>query len=145
MRRLAPALLTAAILAGCGSGLASPVTLRKHATDVCKDASLVNVPANPTLIGPLRSFLSRGTANLEAELGQLQRLSAPSGEVGAVYGAALRALAAEVGALRAANAVIKRGQDPATAFKALQAALAPLEKQADNAWVALQIPACLER
>lgn len=145
MRRVAPALLTAAILVGCGSGLASPVTLRKHATDICKDASLVNVPANPTLIGPLTSFLSRGTANLEAELGQLQRLSAPPGEVGAVYGAALRALAAQVDALRAANVAIKRGEDPAMAFKALQAALAPLEKQADNAWVALQIPACLER
>lgn len=147
MRRLAGALITAVIIAGCGggSGLASPVALRRQATDICKDVSHIVPPANPTLVAGLTSFLSRGTANLEAERGQLRQLRVPAGEVGDIYGAALAALAKQIHALHTATASIRLGQDPALAVKALQAQLGPLQQQADSAWVSLQIPACVER
>lgn len=133
------------VIAGCGGGLASPVALRRQATDICKDTSSVSPPANPTAIDQLTAFLSRGRASLSNEVGRLGRLPASSGEVKAVYRAALGAMAAQAHALRAAAAAIQRGEDPALAFRALEQQLAPLEKQADNAWLALQIPACLER
>lgn len=144
MRRIAAALLTAAIAAGCGGGAASPVALHRRATDICIDAPHIKAPADATAVAQLTVFVSNGIHNLEAELTQLQRLRGVSGEVGAIYGAALRALGGQVQALRAALATINRGEDPALAFRALGEQLRPLEKQADNAWTALQIPACLE-
>jgi hypothetical protein len=145
VRRIAAALLAAATVAGCGgSGLGSPVALRRRATDICIDAPHLRPPSDPTVVTQLTAFVSHGIRNLEGEITQLHRLSAGSGEVGAVYGAALRALGAQVSTLHAALAAINRGQDPALAFRALGQQLRPLEKQADNAWGALQIPACLE-
>jgi hypothetical protein len=145
MRRAAPLVLAAVLISGCGSGDASPLALRRHATAVCKASTPVTAPsgAEPSP-GQLASFLSQGTANLQRELVQLQRLRGFTGEVGAIYSAALRALAAQVQALHRAITSIRRGQDPALAFTALQQTLGPLQKQADNAWSALQIPACLE-
>lgn len=146
MRRAAAALLAGAIVGGCGSsGLASPVALRRQASDICRDASPIRPPADPTASAQLTVFLSHGTTNLEGEITPLERLHAPAGEVGAVYAAALRAMKAEAVALRAATASIRRGQDPALAFKTLRQQLTPLERQVDQAWEALQIPACIER
>jgi len=146
VRRLAAALLVAAVLAGCGGGLASPVALKNHATRICRvTGRAINPTSTPASPGQLTAFLTVGIRNLQSELGQLRGLHAPSGEVGAVYGAALRSLAAELSALRSAVVAIRRGQDPALAFRTLQEQLAPLEKQANGAWQALGIPACLER
>lgn len=146
MRRLAAAALTAAILGACGSsGLASPVMLRRRASDICHDARPIRPPSDPTNSAQLTAYLSHGINNVEGEITPLERLHAPGGEVGAVYAAALGALKSEVVALRTATASIKHGEDPALAFRALQRRLGPLEKQADQAWGALQISACLER
>lgn len=148
MRRIDAAVLAAVIISGCGGGssLDSPVALRRAATAICKHTAPVKAPpAGEPSSRQLTAFLSNGTANLEGQLGRLQKLHFATGEVGDVYHDALLALSSQLGALRATTAAIKRGQDPALAFKALQAQLSPLEKQADNAWVALQIPACVER
>ncbi len=146
MRRAAAALLTAAIIAGCGSsGLSSPVALRTRATDACKDTSPVIPPAAPEPTPKqLVVFLSKGAQGLQKELVQLRRLHLAAGEVNAVFSAALRALQAQVSALNQTVGIINGGEDPVLAFKALQQKLGPLEKQADGAWSALQIPACLE-
>ena len=147
MRLAGAALLTAGVLAGCGSsGLNSPVALRREATDICKHTAPVSPPSASELSpAQLTAFLSQGTTSLQGQLSQLQALSLPPGEVGDVFHDALGALTAELRALRSTTAAIKRGQDPALAFKALEAQLGPLEKQATNAWNALQIPACVER
>ena len=147
MKRVAAALLAAALLAGCGSGggLASPVALRRNATDACQDTSTVIPPAAPEPTPKqLAVFLSKGARGLHKELIQLRRLHLAPGEVNDVFSAALRALQGQVSALNQTVAIINRGEDPVLAFKALQQKLGPLEKQADGAWSALQIPACLE-
>lgn len=139
-------MLVAAVIAGCGSSLSSPVALRQHATAICKRTSRsIGVTSAPTSLAELSAFLARGIGNLEIELAKLRRLRASSGDVGAVYAAALRALAAELPVLRAATGALRRGQDPVLAVRNLQRQLTPLEQQADAAWQALQIPACLER
>ena len=147
MKRAAAALVMAGILAGCGgSGLQSPVALRRQATEICEHTAPVSAPSASELsVAQLTAFLSQGTTSLQSQLTQLQALRVPAGEVGDVYHDALLALGAQLRALRTTTAAIKRGQDPALAFKALESQLGPLEKQADNAWNALQIPACVER
>lgn len=148
MKRIGAAVLAAMIISGCGgsSGLDSPVALRRAATAICKHTAPVKAPpAGEATSRQLTAFLSQGAANLQSQLSRLQKLHSATGEVGDVYHDALAALSSQLRALRATTAAIKRGQDPALAFKALQAQLSPFEKQAGNAWVALQIPACVER
>ena len=147
MKRAGAALRTFGLLAGCGgSGLQSPVALRRQATLICKHTAPVSAPSASELsVAQLTAFLGQGTSSLQSQLARLQALPVPVGEVGDVYHDALGGLSAQLHALRTTTAAIKRGQDPALAFKALEAQLGPLEKQADNAWTALQIPACVER
>jgi hypothetical protein len=148
VNRIGAAALAAVILSGCGgsSGLDSPVALRRAATAICKSTAPVKAPpAGEPSSKELTAFLSEGTSNLQSQLTRLTQLHSATGEVGDVYRGALGALSSQLRALRAATAAIKRGEDPALAFKALQAQLSSLQQQADNAWVALQIPACVER
>ncbi len=148
MRRIGAAVLAAVIISGCGgsSGLDSPVALRRAATAICEHTAPVKAPpAGEPTPTQLTAFLSQGTANLQSQLTRLQQLHIATGEVADVYRDALGALASQLHALRATTSAIKQGQDPALAFKALQAQLSPLQRQADNAWTALQIPACVER
>jgi hypothetical protein len=146
VRLAAVALLAAAVVAGCGSSaLSSPVALRTRATDACRDTSPVIPPAAPEPTPKqLVVFLSEGAQGLKKELSQLRRLHLAAGEVDTVFTTALTAVQGQVSALDQTVEVIKGGEDPVLAFKALQQKLGPLEKQADNAWSALQIPACLE-
>jgi hypothetical protein len=90
------------------------------------------------------AFLKRGIAVLRPELGRLRTLSPPTDDAD-VYQSALSAIDGEVRALRGAVRALGRQQDPVIAFKTLQQRLGHLESQADNAWQALQIPACLQR
>ena len=82
-------------------------------------------------------------ARLTTQLSKLRRLSAPH-DVADVYGAALGVLGQQLIVLRRAVTAIHRGQDPAVAFRTLGQQLTPLESQANNAWQALEIPACLQ-
>lgn len=145
--RLAAAATTAALAAaGCGgSGPPSLAQLRAQGTRVCSSAGkkIDRIRSATTTTGAER-FLNRGIAVLRVELRALERLSAP-GDASSVYRSALTALSKELTALEHAVAALGHQQDPATTFSALQRRLGPLEKQADDAWQALQMPACMDR
>jgi hypothetical protein len=90
-----------------------------------------------------KAFLEHGVAALEPELGRLRALHAPS-EAADAYRAAVGALAGELRALKGAVHALDRQQDPVIAFKTLQQRLGPLEARANDAWRALQMPACVQ-
>jgi hypothetical protein len=142
----AAAVLTAGLatlsLAACGSSTASPAQLRAQATAICTRANArIGRIATPASANGGLAFLDTGIAALQPELAQLKRLSA-SGDAADVWNTAIRSAEAELAALQSAAAEIRGGADPVQVFKSLQQTLAPLETQADNAWQALQIPAC---
>jgi hypothetical protein len=145
-RTLATLAATTTLLAGCGSTPPpSLVQLRAQATRICASAGhRLGLIATPHSEADAESFLRRAVAVLGPELTQLRKLGAPS-EGADVYRTALDALSGELLALKGTIRALRRQQDPVIAFKTLQQHLGPLEAQADGAWRALQIPACLER
>ena len=146
MRRRAAglALLAVAAATGCGSVPASVIDLRRDAGAICRHTNRAfnPLPAAPRQ-GQTAAFLSAGIARLSAELVRLRRLGPPH-DVADVYQAALAAMSQELDSLRGALAAIHRGEDPAIAFKELEQQLGPGQRQADSAWQALEIPACLQ-
>jgi hypothetical protein len=138
-------LLTVPLLTGCGASAPSSDQLRHQASRICTrtDRQLGRIHT-PSLGAGDRVFLLRGVAKLKSELTQLRSLSA-HGDAAPVYNLALDALGREIEQLKRTVAALDRNQDPALAYAALQRRLAPLEAQADGAWRALQIPACLTR
>jgi hypothetical protein len=141
VRRLAVFVALAA--AGCGGGTSSTLTqLRAHATTICTAANVrsYRIPS-PTWKAGAGRFLKSGIDVLSPELKGLKRLSSPSGEAD-VYAAGVGALSDEIDALRSAASAISRSEDPVIAYQALQRRLTPLEAQANDAWGALEIPAC---
>ena len=145
LRSPAAAGAVAALLAGCG-GTTPPslVQLRARANPICARAGqrLARVDTPGSEAGG-QAFLKHGIAVLEPELGQLRTVPAPS-EAADVYRAGLAALTAELRALEDAVRALNRQQDPVIEFKTLQQRLGPLETQANHAWQALQLPACLQ-
>jgi hypothetical protein len=134
--------VAAGAVAGCGSSPASEVQLRQQATAVCIHTNrLISGIGTPPSEAGGEAFLVRGIAALKPELRQLQQLSAPQ-DVADVWSTALHSLSDELAALQAAIAKIDAGGDTASAYKTLQQTLTPLETQANNAWNALEIPAC---
>ena len=145
-RSLATLAATAIVAAGCGSAPPpSLVQLRAKGPRICAAASgrLRRIPTPSTEVGG-ETFLARAIAVLGPELRELRRSSAP-GDGADVYRAALGAITGELRALRGAVRALDRQQDPVIAFKTLQQRLGPLERQADGAWQALQMSACLQR
>lgn len=143
-RRPLTALLTATLLAGCG-GASSAASGQLHdgATSICTTANHRLARIAPPHLGPAdEAFLKRGIAVLEPELRRLRRLR-PQSQEQSLYSGALNATAQEVSQLKRTVRALERNQDPSLAFPALQRRLAPLEAQANGAWRALQIPACL--
>jgi hypothetical protein len=134
--------VTAVTVAGCGSSPASQTQLRSQATAICTHTNhqISGIGTPPSEAGG-EAFLQRGITALKRELKQLQQLT-PSGDAADVWTTALHSLSAELAALQAATARIDGGADTASAYKALQQTLTPLETQANNAWSALEIPAC---
>jgi hypothetical protein len=129
-------------VAGCGTTSPSDKQLRAQATAICARANrLLGRIGTPSSAAAGEPFLQRGIATLKPELQQLKQLSAPSDSAN-VWSIAIRTLSAELAALQSTVAKIDGGADPVAAFKSLQQTLAPLETQANNAWQALQIPAC---
>lgn len=135
--------LLALAVASCGGGTSSTLTqLRAHATTICSAANVRSYKvATPTWKAGAGRFLKNGIAVLAPELKGLKQLRPPSGEAD-VYAAAVGALSDEIDALRSAANAISRSEDPVIAYKALQRRLTPLEAQANDAWGALEIPAC---
>jgi hypothetical protein len=134
--------LAGVTVAGCGSSAASQSQLRAQATAICTRINhrVSGIGTPPSEAGG-EAFLQHGIAALKPELKQLQQLT-PSGDAADVWTAALHSLSSELAAMQAASAQIDGGADAATAYKKLQQTLAPLETQANNAWSALEIPAC---
>jgi hypothetical protein len=143
-RSVGLALLAVAVLTGCGSVSASVIDLRRDAGTICRHTNRAfrPLPALPPQ-GQAGEFLSAGMARLRAQLAKLRRVNPPH-NVADVYQAALAAMGQELDVLQNAVRAIRRGEDPAIAFKELKQQLTPLQSQADNAWQALEIPACLQ-
>ncbi len=140
------ALLAVAVLTGCGSVSASVIDLRHDAGLICRHTNrglrsrCRRIPAQ----GQAEAFLNAGIVRLRAELSKLRRVGPPR-DVADVYRAALGALSQELRCLRHRRSRrSSRGEDPALAFRQLEQQLSPLQSQADNAWQALEIPACLQ-
>jgi hypothetical protein len=136
------AVAVAVAVAACGSSPASQVQLREQATAICAHTNRqISAIGSPPSQAAGEAFLQRGITALKPELRQLQQLSPPQ-DVADVWSTAVHSLSGELAALQAATAKIDSGADTATAFKTLQQTLTPLETQANNAWNALEIPAC---
>src|ERR1700693_654533 len=144
LRSAGLALLAVAVLTGCGSVSASVIDLRHDAGAICRHTNRAFRPL-PALLaqGQSVAFLSAGIARLRTQLTQLRRVTAPH-DVADVYRAALAALGQELDVLDSAVQAIHRGEDPAFAFKALKEQITPIQSQANNAWQALEVPACLQ-
>lgn len=136
------ALLAVAAVTGCGSVSASVIDLRRDAGTICRHTNrdFNPLPALPRQ-GQTVAFLDAGIARLRAELAKLRRVGPPAG-VADVYRAALAAQGQELVVLRNTVQAIHQGEDPATAVKELGQQLGPLQRQANNAWQALEIPDC---
>ncbi len=133
---------TALAAAGCGSSSPSQAQLRSQATTICEQTnrSIGRIPTPASAAGAL-TFLNDGIAALKPELRSLKQLSA-SGDAVDVWNTAIHALSAQLAALQSTASDIQAGADPVRSFKSLEQTLGPLQTQANNAWQALQIPAC---
>ncbi len=144
-RTAALALGAAAIAVGCGTSPLSPSALRQQAGAICSRADRqIGRIAAPSSQAAGNPFLKKGVAALDPELAQLKGLVPPADD-SVVYQSAIKSLSGELDALQAATDKLDRGADPVATFRGLQAQLAPLEADADNAWRALDIPACFSR
>jgi hypothetical protein len=141
-RRPLTTLLAAAILTGCGASDLSDPQLRSQASQICRSAARqIAVIPGPVGARDPAVFLHRGRAVLEPELARLRALHPPP-SAAPHLAVALRAFAAELAAVRAAQARIRHGTDAPTAYGALSRRAAPLEARAGTEWRALGIPAC---
>jgi hypothetical protein len=144
LRSTGPGVLALMLVCGCGTVSASVKDLRQDAATICRRSNhSFRGLAPPASQNQDASFLSGGETHLAAELKKLRTLSPPAG-VADVYRAALSALAQELAVLHGTVSAIHQGEDPASAYKALQQQFAPLENQANNAWQALRIADCLQ-
>lgn len=144
-RACAPAIALALVVAGCGeSSSVSARQLRTDATGVCTAAtrSLERIPT-PQLPSEGASFLRRGIAALRPEVTALSALH-PDGDLGVQFRRARTATGQELKTLESSLKGLKAGNDPIVALKTLQAQLAPLERRATAAWLALKLPACVD-
>jgi hypothetical protein len=143
--RAAALLVTAVAVTSCGGSSLSDLDLRADATALCQAANTRSeqLPA-PRSPPSGAAFLRRGASELAHELAALRALAPPS-DLAARYGAAVHEFAAALADVRATIAGIDHGADPSGAFRALELQLAPVLTQEDEAWRALQIPACVSR
>jgi len=139
--------LAVVALGGCGGGTntLSMRALRSQAAYLCSNANRltqqITTPASPEAGG---AFLQHGVSILGPELTALRGLRPPS-NVADVYSTAVTAMTQEVSLLKHVSGRLGAGADPAIEIKGLQQRLEPLENQADGAWQALQVPACLSQ
>ena len=146
LRALAALAAGAVVLAGCGSKPSpSLIQLRSEGARICTAAgrSLARIPTPGTETGGA-AFLKHGISVLTPELVRL-RVLVPPANVADVYRSATDALADELDSLHSAVLALGRQHDPVLTFRALQDRLGPLVTQADDAWQALEVPACEQR
>lgn len=147
-RHLVRALVAALPLvtaAGCGNAPLSAADLRQQASAICSRANrqVAKIPT-PSSEAAGNSFLKQGIAALGPQLNDLKVLKPPPDDA-QVYQSAVKALSGQLDALKSATAKLDQGADPVRTFRQLQDTLAPLETEADNAWRALGVSACLSR
>jgi hypothetical protein len=134
--------IAALAAAGCGSSSPSSTQLRTQATAICSHANrVISRISTPPAESGGEAFLRRGGAALKPELQELKGLTPPS-DVADVWSTATRAVSAQLSAIESTVKQIRQGADTTQAYKSLQRTLAPLETQANDAWSALEIPAC---
>ena len=141
------ALIALAILAvsACGSMSLSLVQLRTRATAICDRANRrMRAISPPKAESEAKAFLEQGASALASELDQLKPLST-SGAAGSVYRTAVSAVSGELAALQGAVKELGAGQLAVPVLRSLEQRLSPLQTQADGAWRALDIHACLTR
>jgi outer membrane murein-binding lipoprotein Lpp len=136
------AAITALLAAGCGSSSPSQTQLRTQAATICAHADrVISRIATPAAGAGGEAFLRRGVSALKPELQQLRQLKPPD-DAADVWSTATRTVSAQLSAIESTANQIRQGADTTLAYKSLQRTLAPLETQANNAWSALEIPAC---
>ncbi|MFZ0042410.1 MAG: hypothetical protein WAK93_13950 [Solirubrobacteraceae bacterium] len=142
---LAATVAAGLVVSACGSTALSASQLRSFATRSC-DQARKRTDEIPTPVTPDggASFLSRGVAALEPEQKTLASLQPPQ-TLRTDYNAAVSASGQELAALRLTLARLRGGADPVTSIKDLQRRLTPLERRADTAWHALDVPGCAVR
>lgn len=142
-RACAPMLALALAAAGCGgSSSMSERQLRTDASRVCTVATQrLNAIPTPEIPSQGSSFLRRGIAALKPEIAGLAALH-PTGELATHLHRAQAATERELKVLQSTLKGLKTGNDPIVAFKTLETQLAPLERQAGQAWRAFGVPAC---
>ncbi|MGZ4166947.1 MAG: hypothetical protein ACXVR1_12740 [Solirubrobacteraceae bacterium] len=146
-RAWAPALALALALATAGCGGSSSMSarqLRTKATRACTVATqrLDRIPT-PKVPSEGAAFLRRGISALAPELAALALLH-PDGQLGEQFSRARATTERELKALQFSLKGLRTGNDPVVAIKTLQAQLIGLEKRASAAWLALNIPACVD-
>jgi hypothetical protein len=138
-------LLLAVALAACGDGSLGAAELRTQAATICSRTAAstdrIPVPSEPSQGA---RFLRAGLAQLGPANARLRALKAPS-KLRDNYTKVV-ALGRDETALIAHRArAIDGGADAIIAFRALQRQLAPLTREENAYWRALQIPACVSR
>jgi len=129
-------------IAGCGSSSPSDNQVRAQASSICAHANReIGRITTPSAASGGAAFLQQGIASLKPELRALRQIAPPQDSAD-VWSTAIRSLSGELAQLESTAARIDTGADPVSAFKSLQRTISPLERQADGAWQALQIPAC---
>ena len=118
-------MLAAAMAVGCGSSPLSASDLRQQASAICSraDRQITRIPT-PGSEGAGNSFLKQGIAALDPELNDLKTLKPPADEA-EVYQSGIKALGAELDAVKSATAKLDQGADPVRTFRQLQDTLAP--------------------
>jgi hypothetical protein len=145
IRALAIASLASLWLCACGRSSLSTQQLRSQSSRPCRIATreLARIPTPASPSGEA-GFLKRGIAVLAPELRSLRGLQPPSG-LAHEFSSALRAGTQVLAALRESAHRLATGGDPVVSIKTLQLRLARLETEANSAWEALGIPACVSR
>jgi hypothetical protein len=141
--RWLPGLVVGLLVAGCGGSSSTSATqLRTQANRVCAATNrrALRIVRSSSAAQPER-FLERGLVALRSEYRQLSAIPAP-GDSGAVYSSALTALSGETATIAHTITALEHQGDPLIAFRALQARLSPLEREANSAWSSLGISAC---
>jgi hypothetical protein len=143
MRWRVPVAAAVLALAGCGTAAPSTAAFRTRAARVCAHANTAGARLRPpATVSDLGTFLRHGSELLRPELAALKTLRPPP-SAATSYSAALRARQQELSLLDATAHDLDGGADPVSAIKTLQRRLSPVENDDDDAWRALDIPACV--
>jgi len=141
-RSVAPIVVIALSLAGCGSSTLTARALRARANRLCAAAvRRSNRLTMPRSDSGGAAFLARGITIFGSELDALRKLVPPQRLAGA-YRISLGDSAQQLDALIATEHGLRGGADPVLAIKQLDLELGAIDARDRQAWRALGVPAC---